>query len=144
MLAYGGRAAMVMAPSPTRDSAVSPCFHGCPAFLHRHFEPQSPPSPPLKPFLHSQQQPRPGIAPQSLNSSSQLLGLPGDLHPCPGTTSLYGCGKNYLTLTPCRLPQINCFTLSLKCFSSDSDICPNVGTGPLFSPPTSQGQVQSY
>ena len=26
----------------------------------------------------------PGIAPQSLNSSSQLLHLPGDLHPCPG------------------------------------------------------------
>ena len=22
-----------------RDSAVSPCFHGCPAFLHRHFPP---------------------------------------------------------------------------------------------------------
>ena len=28
--------------------------------------------------------PRPGIAPQTLNSSSQLLCLPGDLHPCPG------------------------------------------------------------
>ena len=28
--------------------------------------------------------PRPGIAPQSLNSSSQLLYLPGDLHPFPG------------------------------------------------------------
>ena len=25
-----------------------------------------------------------GIAPQSLNSSSQLLRFPGDLHPCPG------------------------------------------------------------
>ena len=23
-------------PAPTRNSAVSPCFHGCPAFLHRH------------------------------------------------------------------------------------------------------------
>ena len=28
--------------------------------------------------------PCPGIAPQSLNSSSQLLYLSGDLHPCPG------------------------------------------------------------
>ena len=28
--------------------------------------------------------PRPGIAPLSLNSSSQLLHLLGDLHPCPG------------------------------------------------------------
>ena len=30
---------MVMAPPPTRDSAVSPCFHGCLTFLHRHFPP---------------------------------------------------------------------------------------------------------
>ena len=57
MLACGERKAMVMAPSPTRDSAVSPCFHGCPAFLHRHFPPQSPPSHPLDPSLCSQQQP---------------------------------------------------------------------------------------
>ena len=68
------------------DSAVSPCFHGCLAFLHRHFPPQSPPSHGLDPFLHSQQQPWdcPGIAPQSLNSSSQPLPLPGDLHLCLG------------------------------------------------------------
>ena len=32
MLACGERKAMVMAPSPTCDSAVSPCFHGCLAF----------------------------------------------------------------------------------------------------------------
>ena len=32
MLACGGTEAMVMAPSPTCDSAVSPCFHGCLAF----------------------------------------------------------------------------------------------------------------
>ena len=45
--------------TPTRDSAVLPCFHGCPAFLHRHFPPRSPPSHPLDPSLHSQQQPSP-------------------------------------------------------------------------------------
>ena len=45
--------------TPMHDSAVSPCFHGCPAFLHRHFPPQSPPSHPLDPSLHSQQQPSP-------------------------------------------------------------------------------------
>ena len=44
-----------MAPSPTRDSTVSPCFRGFPAFLHRHFPPQSPPSHPLDPSLHRQQ-----------------------------------------------------------------------------------------
>ena len=47
MLVCGGREAMVMAPSPMHESAVSPCFHVCLAFLHRHFPPQSPPSHPL-------------------------------------------------------------------------------------------------
>ena len=45
---------------------------------------------------------------------------------------MYGCGKDYLILIPFRLPQISCFTLSLKCFSSDSDNCPDVGIGPLL------------
>ena len=54
---YGERKAIVMAPPATRDSAVSPCFHGCLAFLHRYFLPQSPPSHPPDPSLHSQQQP---------------------------------------------------------------------------------------
>ena len=54
-----GREAMVMAPLPTCGSAVPPCFHGCLAFLHRHFPPQSPLSHPLDLSLHSQQQPSP-------------------------------------------------------------------------------------
>ena len=41
------------------DSAVSPCFHGCQAFLHRHFPSQSPPLPPLNRSLCNQQQPLP-------------------------------------------------------------------------------------
>ena len=49
----------VIAPPPTYNSVVSPCFHGCLAFLHRHFPPQSPPSCPLSPSLHSQHQPLP-------------------------------------------------------------------------------------
>ena len=40
---------------------------------------------------------------------------------------MYGCGKDSLIFFPFRLPQISCFTLSLKCFSSDSDNCPVVG-----------------
>ena len=79
-----GREAMVMVPPPTHDSAVLPCFHGCPSFLHRHFQPQSPPSHPLNPSLCSQNSPRPGVVLQPLKSSSQPLCLPGDLHPCPG------------------------------------------------------------
>ena len=76
--------------------------------------------------------PHPGIAPQSLNSSSQPLRLPGDYIPVQG---MYGCAKSCLILIPFRLPQISCLTLSLKCFSSDSDNCPDVGIGPLLQIP---------
>ena len=76
--------------------------------------------------------PHPGIAPQSLNSSSPPLCLPGNQHSCWG---IYVCGKDCLILILYRLPQISCFTLSLKCFSSDSDDCPDVGIGPLLQFP---------
>ena len=76
--------------------------------------------------------PRPGIVPQSLNSSSQPLSLPGDLVPVQG---VYSCGKDCLIPIPFRLPQISCLTLSLKCFSTDSDSCPDVGIGPLLQFP---------
>ena len=45
------------------------------------------------------------------------------------------CVKDCLILISFRLTQISCFTLSLKCFSSDSDDCPEVGIGPLFQFP---------
>ena len=77
--------------------------------------------------------PRSGIAPQSLNSSSQLLHLLGDLRPCPGY--VWGCSKDCLILVPFRLQPISCFTLSLKCFSSDSDNCPDLGIRPLLQFP---------
>ena len=48
---------------------------------------------------------------------------------------MYSCNKDCLILIPFRLPQISCFTLSLKCFSSDSDNCPDVGIGPLLQFP---------
>ena len=48
---------------------------------------------------------------------------------------MYGCSKDCLILIPCRLPQISCFTLSLKCFSSDSDSYPPVGVRPLLQFP---------
>ena len=46
---------------------------------------------------------------------------------CISTQHRYGCGKYYFILIPFRLPQISCFTLRLKCFSSDSDNCPSNG-----------------
>ena len=56
---------------------------------------------------------------------------------------MYGCGKDCLILIPFRLPQISCFPLSFKCFSSDSDSCSAVGIGPLlqFSHPLRAGPV---
>ena len=57
MLACGERENMVIVPPTMCDSAVWPCFHGCPASLHRHFPPQSRPSYPLDLSLCSQQQP---------------------------------------------------------------------------------------
>ena len=115
-----------------RDSAVSPYFRGCQAFLHRHFPPQSPPSHPLDLSLHSQQQPLPWDC-----STIPKLQLPAAV-PFRGSMSLsgtYGCSKDCLILIPFRLPQISCFTLSLKCFSSDSDNCPDVGIRPLLQFP---------
>ena len=57
--------------------------------------------------------------------------------------NMYSCGKECLSLTPFRLPHISPFTLSLKCFSSDSDNCPDVGIRPLlqFSHPLKAGPV---
>ena len=49
--------------------------------------------------------------------------------------AVYGCGKACLIFIPFRLPQISCFPLSFKCFSSDSDSCPAVGIGPLLQFP---------
>ena len=54
---------------------------------------------------------------------------------CIPVWGMYGWGKDCLILIPFRLPQTSCFTLSLKCFSSDSDNCPDVGIGPLLQFP---------
>ena len=79
--------------------------------------------------------PRPGIAPQSLHSSSQLLCLPAAQDTCVPVRGMHSCGKDCLILIPFRLPQISCFTLCLGCFSSDSDNCPAVGIGLLLQFP---------
>ena len=54
---------------------------------------------------------------------------------CVPVWDMYGCGKDCLILIPFRLPQISCFMLSFKCFSSDSDSCPSVVIGPLLQFP---------
>ena len=62
---------------------------------------------------------------------------PQTLRPCPG---MYGCGKDCLILIPFRLPQISCFTLSLKCFSSDSELARCGAQTPASVPPPAQGR----
>ena len=120
---------MAMASPAMRDSAASPCFLGCLAFLHRYCPPQSPPSHPLNLSLRHQRQPSPWDC-----STIPKLQLPAAA-PSRGSTSLSGvhaAAARTVILIPFRLPQFSCFSLSLKCFSSDSDNCPNVGIEPLI------------
>ena len=77
----GEREAMVMAPPTMRDSAVSPCFHGCLAFLHRYFPPRSPPPHPLNLSLHSKQQPLPWDC--STTTKPQVLAAVPSREPVP-------------------------------------------------------------
>ena len=111
----------------------------CLAFVHRHFPPRSPPSHPISPPLCSQQQPSPWDC-----SRIPKLQLPAAV-PSRGPASLSGYDEDCLILIQFRLPQIRCFTLSLKYFSSDSDSCSRMGIRHqlrFYHPPW--GQVQAY
>ena len=121
---------------------VSPCFHGCLAFLHRHFPPQSPPSPPVDPSLHSQQQPSPWGC-----STIPKLQLPAAA-PSRGPASLSrvrmaaartvwfsfhsGCHRSAVSLSALNVSPLT-QTVALMW-----------GSDPCFSSPTHQGKVQSY
>ena len=142
MLVCGEREAIVMAPPPTCDSALSPCFHGCLAFLHRHFLPQSPPSHPLNLYLHSQQQPSPWVC-----STIPKLQLPPAV-PSGGPASLFG-----VCIAVARTVR---FSFHLGCHRSAASLSAlNIspltqtialmwGLDPCFSSPTLQRQFQSY
>ena len=122
--AVGGEA-MVMAPATAGDSALSPCFHGCPltstGFSHHSLLPHIP-------------------SIRLLQSTAALaLGLlhspyPPAPSPC-AACGMCGCSKDCLILIPFRLPQVSYFPFSLKCFSSDSDNCPYVGVRPRLQVP---------
>jgi len=56
---------------------------------------------------------------------------------CVPVWDMYRGSKDCLILIAFRLPQISCLTLSLKCFSSDSNNCPDVGIVPLLQFPHS-------
>ena len=101
----------------------------CSAFLHRYFPSQSPPSHPLNPSRQSTAAPTLGLLHNPQISAPSLCAFLGTCVPVRG---MYGISKDCLILIPFRLPQISCFTLSLKSFSSESDNCPDVGIGPLL------------
>ena len=92
-----------MAPPPTPDSVVSPCFCGCLAFLHRHFPPQFRSSHPLDPSFWSQQQP------SLWDCSTVTKPLLPAAEPSRGPVPLwgrYGCRKAESQF-PFRLPEIS-------------------------------------
>ena len=88
----------------------------------------------------------PRSSPRSISPKATAAHALGLLHnpqtPAPSCCALKGIyvsvqgmsgyGKDCLILISFRLLQISCFTLSLKCFSSDSDNCRDVGIGRLF------------
>ena len=130
---------MVMAPPPTCDSAVSPCFHGCLAFLHLHFPPQSPPSNPLNLSLCSQQQ----LLPWDFSTIPKLQ--PPATVPSRGPAFISG-----VCMAVARTVLFS-FHLGRHGSLSALHVSPLTqtialmwGLGPCFSSPTGQGQVQSY
>ena len=86
-------------------------------------------------------------SPQFVSPQSTVALSLGSLHnpqtPAPSCCTFQGacipvwdgCSKDCLILMPFRRPQMSCFPLSLKCFSSDSDNCPDVGIRPLLQFP---------
>ena len=125
---------MVMTPPPTHDSAVSSCFHGCLAFLHRLFPPQSPPSRSLGLSLCSQQQHLLWGC-----STIPMVQLP-TAAPSRGPASLSGVHM--------AAGRAVCFSFHLRCHRSAASlsalnvspltqtIAPMWGLDPCFSSPT--------
>ena len=132
MLVCGEREVMVMAPPPTPDSAVSSCFQGYPAFSTGISHHSLLPHLPSIHFSAVNSSPRLGIAPHSPTPAPSRCAFQDTCLPVQG---MYGCGKDCLILFPFKPPQISSFTLSFKCFSSDSDNCPNVAIRPLLQSP---------
>ena len=121
-----------MTPPTMQYSAVSPCFCGCLGFLHRHFPGQSPPSHPLDPSLHSQQQSHFRIAPHFLKL--QLLAT----MPSRGPVSLTGVHMAaawtvWFSFHGCQRSAVSLSALDVSPLTQDS--CPHVGLGPLLQFP---------
>ena len=133
---------MVMAPSPTHDSAVSPCFHGCLAFLHLRFLPRSPPSNPLNLSLFSQQK----LLPCDFSTIPKLQLL----------ATVPSRGPTFMSRECMAVARTVWFSFHLGCHRSvvsfsalnvsplTQTIALMWGLDPCFSSLTSWGHVQSY
>ena len=123
--------------TPMHDSAVSPCFRGCLAFLHQHFPPQAPPSHPLDLSLHSQQQPSPWDC-----STIPKLQLPAAA-PSRGPASLSGVCMS-AARTVWFSFHLGCHTQlfhsQLQCFSLTQTSAPIWGSDPASVPPPAEGR----
>ena len=139
---WGERGAMVMAPPPMCDSAVSPCFHGCLAFLHWHFPPGSPPSHPLKPSFRSQQQP--SLWDCSTIPKLQLPAIAPSKRPAFRSQVCMAAARTvwFSIQLGCHRSAVSLSALNVSPLTQT--IAPMWGLDPCFSSPTHQRQVQSY
>ena len=142
MLACGERGTMVPAPPATHDPEVSPCFHGCQLSstgISHHSLPPHLPSTRLS-TVHSS--PHPGIAPQSPNSSPQLLCLLADLCPCARYVWLQQGLSWFLFHLGCHRSAVSLSALNISPLTQA--IAPMWGSNPCFNSPTCHRQVQSF
>ena len=120
-----------MAPPPIHDLGVSPCFHGCWAFLHMHFLPGPPPSHPLSLSLRSQQLPSPWdcstISKLQLPAAVPSRGLASLSEICMAAASCV-CFSFHLG---CHRPAVSLSTLNVSLLTQTN--CPAV----VIRPPAS-------
>ena len=86
--------------------------------------------------------PHPGIVPQSLNSSSQLLPLPGDLCPCLGVHMAVARTVWFSFHLGCQRSAVSLSALNVSPLTQTIALL--WGLDPCFSFLTYWGQVQSY
>ena len=136
------REAMLMAPPPTGDSAVLPCFHHCLAFLHWHFPPQSPPPHSLDLSLCSQQQPSPWdcstVPKLRLPATAPSRGPASLFRVCMAVARTVWCSFHLV----CHRSAVSLAALNVS--PPTQTVAPLWGSDPCFSSPTHWGQAQSY
>ena len=118
-----------------------PLLPSLPAFLHRHFPPQSPPSHPFNPSLCSQQQPSPwdcaSIAKLQLLATAPSRGPSSLSRVCMAVARTVwfsfhlGCHRSVVSLSALSVSPLT------------QTVALTGGSDPCFSSPTHQGQVQS-